>query len=167
MNGAIWLVLAAGAAAGPLNASVMSLLDAYEAPVDAASVRALGEGAAAELVAVAKDPSVPPTRRARAITALRYVEATDEVATALRDHLASESLLRRHAALSLAAVLGAAAIDDLEPLLADDDAQVRIAAARGLGRIGTERARAVLSARAAVETVPAVVEALDEARGTP
>lgn len=163
MTGAIWLLLAVPALAGPLRDSVMSMLSAYEAPIDAASVVALGDGAGAELVAIADDATVPPTRRARALTALQHVPQTPEVAEAFRRHLrGSEPLLQRHAALSMV-VLGNDAVDDLTAVLSSDDVALRVAAVQALGRISTKEAKAALTAHGAKETAGRVHEALHDA----
>ncbi|MEM6929467.1 MAG: HEAT repeat domain-containing protein [Myxococcota bacterium] len=163
MTGAIWLLLAAPAWAGPLRDSVMTLLGAYEAPIDAASVAALGDGAGTELVTIADDATVPPTRRARALTALQHVPQTPEVAEAFRRHLAgSEPLLQRHAALSMA-VLGDDAIGDLTGVLSRDDVALRVAAVQALGRIDTKAAKAALIAHGPRETEGRVQKALHDA----
>ncbi|MEN0063749.1 MAG: HEAT repeat domain-containing protein [Myxococcota bacterium] len=163
MIGAIWLGLGAVAAAGPLREPVMTLLNSHEEPIDAGSVKALGRGAAAELLEISQDPAVPPTRRARAITALSHVDMTTEIRNALTTHLrSSEPLLQRHAARSLVP-LGDAAIDDLNLALASDDVQLRIAAAEALGRIGTTRSARALRNRLARETHPLAKDALTTA----
>ncbi len=167
MTGALWLLLAVHATAGPLRDSVMTLLAAYEAPVTAEAIQALGPEVRAELIAIADDASVPPTRRARALTGLQHVERNQEVARAFRRHLDSEvSLIRRHAALSMA-VLGDDAVDALERSLAASDVELRLATVQSLARIGTPKARAALSARRSVESEARVLKALDDAGVAP
>ena len=163
MTGLIWLALVGQATAGPMREPVMAMLNGTETSVTAADVQALGEGATAELLEISKDPTVPPTRRARAITALRYVRMTPEVEQTLERHLdESESLLRRKAALSLATV-GQSAIARLSSALESADIHLRMAAARALGQIGSDQARTAIEQRLTTETEPVAQEALRDA----
>lgn len=155
------LALPVAASAGPKRDAVMDLLNAFEEPVRAADLAALGDGVDTELMEIAADPEVATTRRGRAVTSLQFYE-TDTVRTFLEARLvsgATESLLRRKAAASLAA-WGAAATPILGPVLGDRDVQVRIAVAQALGRVGDATARKLLRDRLATEPEPAVQEAI-------
>ena len=163
MIGAVWLLLVDAATAEPTRDAVMTLLNAYETPVDAAAVEHLGNGSGKVLVAISNDVSVPPTRRARAIAALQHVPHTSDVVRTLRRHLTgSEPLLQRHAALALS-VLGNDAVGDLVPALASTDSELRVAAATALGKIGSMQARAALKERLDTESEAAVRTAITAA----
>ena len=72
-------------------------------------------------------------------------------------------MFRRKAIMALGTAYGEQAVDWVSPYLTDKDEQVRMAAARTLGRVGGERARAALEGRKKKEKSDAVVEVLDKA----
>lgn len=164
-----WLTLAALAAPGfafaaPVDRdALLDLLNAYEEAPSAAELEALGSGVEAELLAVAVDEAVPLTRRARAVSALRFYPS-GSVRSFLESQLAAgtDELVRRKAIYSLAA-FGSAALPPLTGALADPDVQTRIAAANAIGTIGGSSARSALKAQLGAEKDPAVKDAIQAA----
>ncbi len=163
--GLVLLMPLASAWAGPQRDAVMDVLNAYEDVPTQADLAALGDGIDQELMEIADDHAVPSTRRGRAISALQHYR-TDAVRAFLDAHVdaADKGILRRKSVYSLAA-WGDAAVDKIATALADDDVQLRIAAASALGSIGTDEAKAALTARQAVESETAVSDALRKALG--
>ncbi|MDP2317375.1 MAG: HEAT repeat domain-containing protein [Pseudomonadota bacterium] len=137
-----------------LRGRVLDLLSAYEEPASAADWRALGEGAGAELYAVAQDTSLSHTRRAGAVYALGFfpTEAHRAYLAALATTDGADSLLRRKAVYALGAGWGDRAVPDLARALAAPDSQLRAATARALGKVGTPTAQEALRARLATES---------------
>ncbi|MES2644667.1 MAG: HEAT repeat domain-containing protein [Myxococcota bacterium] len=136
-----------------LRAKVIDLLSAYEEPANAADWRGLGAGAGAELYVLAQDGTLSPTKRAGAVYALGFFPT--DTHRALLASLAStdgtDALLRRKAVYALAAGWGDGALSELSRALAAPDTQLRVAAARALGRVGTPGATAALRGRLAIE----------------
>jgi HEAT repeat protein len=155
----------ASAWAGPQRDAVLELLNAYEDVPSQADLAALGDGIDQELMEIADDAKVPSTRRGRALSALQHYR-TDDVRTFLEAHVdaSDKGILRRKAAWSLAA-WGDDAVAKLQGALADDDVQLRIAVAQALGSIGTDTARAALTARLDPEPETAVKDAIRKALG--
>jgi len=152
------LLLPATTLAGPLAEPVVALLDGYERAPTPEDFRALGEGAQAELLEIAADADAPTTRRGRALTALAFYPNTETraVLDATLADAESKSLLRRKAAYAVGVGFGADAIPALTAALGDADPQLRMAAASALGAVGTDAAKAALSARRDLETEDAV-----------
>ena len=96
--------------------------------------------------AVAAHPSAPVTRELLAL-----LQAAEDPAT--RDDAARE--LTAAAAVSLGVAGNDGAVEALARALGRDDARLRMAAIRGLGRIGTAAARRVLETAAAFHPDPA------------
>lgn len=162
------LCAAMPAMAGAQHDAVMDLLNAYEATATADQLKALGEGVDAELMAIADDSGVAPSRRGRAVTALQYFPSETSknwLATRLVDD-AAEAIVRRKAALSLGVVAGAEGVTALTTALSATDAQLRIAAAQALGKVGTPEAVAALQGRLANEPETAVRMAIATAMGS-
>ena len=154
---ALWLP--ASGWAGEKRDAVMTLLNAYEAPVSQTDLQALGDGVDAELMAIAADSSVPHTRRARAVTALQYYP-TAEVRTFLEAQFeGDDALLQRKAVYSLAA-WGESAMPQLQAALASDDVQMRVAAARALGNVRGAAATTALRERLKEEADDVVIRAI-------
>lgn len=153
------------AVAGPLRDSVLAALDGVEDPPSRESLAPLGEGVAAELLEIARNPSVPPSRRGRAVTALGWFP-DDAVHDALVAWLSSDDrLLARKAAGALATGWGDRAVEDLRTALQSDDLQLRVAVVKALASIDSDAARAVLEARLATETDPTVKDGIRTALG--
>lgn len=161
-------LLGAQAEAGELREPLLDLLGAYEEPPTADALRALGPTVEAELWELAADPSLPPTRRGRAVTALGHFpsEGTRAALARVLDDAAQPSLLRRKAAWSLGSVPGGVA--HLLPRLGDGDAQVRAAVVGALApHVDDPGVRDALAARRAVEGSTTVRAALDGALAAP
>lgn len=136
-----------------LRARCIDLLSAYEEPATAADWRALGDGAAVELLAIAQDGALSHTKRANAIVALGWFP-NDAHRAFLAGMVATEtqdSLFRRKAVYALGNGWADGALPELNAALAAPDVQLRAAAARVLGRIGTPAAQDALRARLALE----------------
>lgn len=142
--------------AGELRAPVLALLDGVEDVPEATQLRAMGDGVGPELLELAQDPGLAPTRRARATHALGWFP-TDKH----RDWLSStlqgdDPMLARKASYALVNGWGDAAIPLVQPALASTDVQLRLASVRALGSLGTEPARQALTARLDLEQHAAV-----------
>lgn len=148
-----------------LRNAVLEQLSGYESGPSAESLRALGPDVGAELYRLATDPTVPSTRRIRAVYALGWFP-TDTTYTWLRTTLvdrAAESQIRRSAGWALANGWGDAAVVDLGVALTDPDEQLRAQVVRALAKVGTVPALDALRARQAVETEPMVARTLTDA----
>lgn len=121
--------------------------------------------ASTELLAIAKDSSVPHSRRGNAIVALGWfpVDAhRDYLAGLLKDTLA-DPFLRKKAVFGLANGWGDSALPTIELALTSPDVQLRMAAVHALARIGSKTALGLLRARLETESDPAVRESLSAA----
>ncbi len=152
--------------AGPHRDAVLDLLNAFEGAATADEMRAIGAGVDAELMEIADDGAVPTSRRGRAVSALGFFPS-DGVRTFLESHLkkADRPLLRRKAAMSLAAGWGEASVDVLAKELGDSDVQVRIAVVRALASVEAEAAKQVLREHLEAEQETAVRAAIEGALG--
>lgn len=162
------LLIPTAADAGALREPVMDLLNAYEDTATAEQLSALGEGVTDELMEIAVDGEVPSSRRGRAVSALGHFPA-DDTRAFLDARLAdadTSSLIRRKAAYALAAGWGEGAVRSLAGALADDDVQLRIAAAHALGELSDQAAKDALEARLAVEDSDAARDAIEKALGS-
>lgn len=140
-----------------LNGQLMDLLSASE-PATAEDYQQLGPNVEAELIAIVQDEEVALSRRSRAIRALGYVpseSARAVVETTLTDAEAP-SLMRRQAAFALATGWPEDNHAPLNAALADDDTQLRIAAAKALKLSKDPKAADALTARLEVEENEAV-----------
>jgi HEAT repeat protein len=157
--------LSAPALAGPLRSQVEAQLDGIESPPDAISLRALGEGVSAELIEIAQDAEASRTRRAKALHALGWFPsaATRAVLEGALD--GGDPKMARRAVYALGNGWGDQAVPAIERALADNDVQLRIAAAASLGNIGTPLARSALDARLKVEVEPTVRHTLQASLG--
>ena len=158
------LLLTQPAAAGDLREPALDLLGAYEDVPSAEDFRALGEGVVGELMEIGVEAQVPRSRRGRAVSALAFFPEA-EVQGYLEARLADasdDSIVRRKAAYALGAGFGAAAVGPLGAALADDDLQLRIAAAGALGALG-EPGRGALEGRLDAEPEAAGREAIEKA----
>ncbi|MFZ5481334.1 MAG: HEAT repeat domain-containing protein [Myxococcota bacterium] len=152
-----------------LRAQVLERLSGVEDPATEADLRALGAGVDVELFALAKDGTVPRSRRQSAVQALGWFPNEEHrawLATLVGDP-AGDRFLRRSACHALANGWGDAALPDLGKALADGDEQLRNQAARAIGRIGTPAAKSALEARLAVEPDGMVREAITASLGVP
>ncbi|MEZ4315983.1 MAG: HEAT repeat domain-containing protein [Myxococcota bacterium] len=159
-----WILLFADpAAAGELREPVLELLSAYEQGASAEDLRKLGEGVPTELIAIARDSAVPHSRRGRAVSALAHYPSP-EVRTFLDAQLVgSDGYLQRKATGAIVRAFRDDALPSVEPLLASEDRQLRLAAVNAVGALGSPRAREILSAHAASESDDTVKEALTTA----
>ncbi len=149
-----------------LRGRVVDLLSGVEYAPTAADWAALGNGAGAELLAIARDSAATPTQRGNALVALGYFPAPDHeshLSSVVRDG-GADSLLRRKACLGLARAAGGRAVSDLSVALDSDDVQLRTYAAKALGTLGGD-GRAALEARLARETNASVSDAINHALG--
>ncbi|MDP2306273.1 MAG: HEAT repeat domain-containing protein [Pseudomonadota bacterium] len=148
-----------------LRTKMIDLLSAYEEPPSAADWRALGAGAGAELYSLAQDTTLSHTRRAGAVYALGFfpTDANRAFLAGLVATDASDALLRRKAVYALGAGWGDGALSELTGALSAPDTQLRVAAARALGKVGTPSARAALQAQLGVEADASVRTTLSTA----
>ena len=149
---------AAYAADADLNRQVVDLLSAYETPASAEDYQQLGEGVEAELIAIANDDETALSRRSSAVHALGYVPSDAGriyVETTLAD-AEQPSLMRRQAAFALAIGWPEDNHAALTVALADEDTQLRIAAAKALKQSKDPLAAPALEARLQVEENDAV-----------
>lgn len=169
MRSLLVLLLAAASPAfadDALRAHCLEMLSAYEDPAGEAEWRALGTGAGAELLAIAKDSSLSHTKRANAVVALGWFPS-DASRTYLNTLAGTdgESLFRRKAVYALGNGWGDAAVSDIARALAAPDGQLRAAAARSLGKVGTPAAKDALRARLTVESDGMVRDAISSSLG--
>jgi HEAT repeat protein len=136
-----------------LRSKCIDLLAAYDDPATAEDWRALGDGAPAELMAIARDSKVSSTRRAGAVLALGWFptpETRTYVTTVLYD-VDAANILRRKATFALGNGWGEQAMPELVATLASEDVQLRQAAARAIAKLGTPAAKTALQERLTVE----------------
>jgi hypothetical protein len=156
---------AAEPASTDLHGRVTDLLSGIENPATEADWIALGSGAATELIAVANDANALPTHRGNALVALGYFPSstTEALLTQWVVGEGSDSLLRRKACLGLARGFGDNAVSSLTVALSSADVQLRAAAGRALGEIGSEAAKAAISTRLSTESNASVRDTLSRA----
>ncbi len=134
----------------------------------AAELRALGKTPDKSLMALSSDTHAEALVRARATAGLRFFP-TPEVKTFLGKLIqknakatdATDRLIVRRAALALGWMVGASAPDTLALLFDNDDVEVRVDAAIGLGLTRAEAAVGYLRRRLAVESAPRVREQIE------
>ena len=134
----------------------------------AAELRALGKAPDKTLMALSSDPHAEGLVRARATAGLRFFP-TPEVQTFLGKLIqknakatdATDRLIVRRAALALGWMVVADAPDTLALLFDNDDVEVRVDAAIGLGLTRSESATGYLRRRLAVESAPRVREQIE------
>lgn len=139
--------------ADTLGQQIDALMGGYEYVPPASAWTRLGPEAASRLRVIAEDTHQLPSKRLRAVSALALFP-TSETRAFLEQILANEqasSLMRRKAALSLAAGFGTSALPVVARHAASPDVRLRDDVARALGLIKTPEARAVLQSRLAVE----------------
>jgi hypothetical protein len=149
---------AAYAADADLNRQVVDLLSAYETPASAEDYQKLGEGVETELIAIANDEDQALSRRSSAVHALGYVpsDAGRVYVETTLSNPEQPSLMRRQAAFALATGWPEDNHASLTVALADEDTQLRIAAAKALKVSTDPLAPAALEARLEVEDNDAV-----------
>ncbi|HEU4406470.1 MAG TPA: HEAT repeat domain-containing protein [Polyangiaceae bacterium] len=111
------------------------------------------------LIELAGDRGEPPHKRSNALASLRFFAGVPGARAELEARAgdpAAPRYLRRTAARALAAAYGDDALATLGPLLGDPDPDLRDAAVRALGALGSVRSRALLEGRASVEADPNV-----------
>ena len=136
--------------------------------VDAKQLRALSPTPEKPLMAIASDDHAEGLIRARAVSALRLVPSP-----AIRDYLgklveskakavdASDRLIVRRAAVALGWLAAPHAPEKLAQLFANDDADVRLDAAIGLGLTRAADAADILRRQLLVEVVPRVHDQIE------
>jgi HEAT repeat protein len=115
------------------------------------------------LVEVADDVSMAPSRRARAVTGLRYAPVP-AAATALERIAKDEKslpMLRRKAVLGLGSVSQAASLPVLEGLLSSPDPLFRDAVLQGIAEVATPEAVKMVEARLAIEKSESVRKTME------
>jgi hypothetical protein len=131
-------------------------------------LRALGKAPDKTLMALSSDTHADGLVRARATAGLRFFP-TPEVQTFLGKLIqknakttdATDRLIVRRAALALGWMVAATASDTLALLFDNDDIEVRVDAAIGLGLTRSEAAVGYLRRRLAVESAPRVREQIE------
>jgi len=149
---ALGLMLSLPAFAGSLREPVLAALGGVEDVPTAADLQGLGDNVPAELLEIAQDSSLSHTTRARAVIALGWFPNEPSRSWLVGTLGGGDGILARKAAFALATGWGDEAVPLLQPALAADDVQLRLAAVRALGRVDSVRARASLDQRLAVET---------------
>ncbi|HYI00718.1 HEAT repeat domain-containing protein [Hyalangium sp.] len=148
-----------------LRTQVVSLLEQPDAlPPYGARWQPLGPGALGVLQELASNPKIPAAQRARAVTSMAAVDhpqAADHLRVLLED-ASTAPPLRASAVIALSLRAGTEAIPTLLPFLQAPDDQVRIAAARALGRLGGAQVQQALEERLPFEREPLVREALQQ-----
>ena len=167
---AITVLLVVSADAGRA-ATERSRFEAYLGDHDvptAVELRALGKAPDKTLMALSSDTHADGLVRARATAGLRFFP-TPEVQTFLGKLIqknakamdVTDRLIVRRAALALAWMVVADAPDTLVLLFDNDDVEVRVDAAIGLGLTRSEAAVAYLRRRLVVESAPRVREQIE------
>ncbi|HBQ12765.1 MAG: HEAT repeat domain-containing protein [Sandaracinaceae bacterium] len=159
---ALLVAQTAAAQAAPSRDRVRQLLSGIEDVPSDADWQRLGDGALPVLIDLYADGDEAPYVRLRAVDAVAAFPrtATRTFLLAVAQAEGQSDLFVRQAVLALARGFGRAALSDLRPFLAHDEAVVREAAARALGGIGGDEATAALRARLEVERDRVVREAL-------
>lgn len=150
----------------PVRAQVIDALSGYESVPSAAEWEKMGD-VGPELFALSKDPTISPSVRVRATHALGYFPAADHQAwlgSLIADPTVSTQL-RRASCYALANGWGDTALPLISPALTDSDKQLRNAAARAVGSIGSPAARATLEGRLVAEADPMVQNTLKSLLG--
>jgi HEAT repeat protein len=162
------LALALAAQPGPVEptpevrSQVRALLGAIHGPVDVEAFRALGPGAEEALLESARDGTLAPSRRARALEALAGFGGprAEAVHRELAAATSAPRAVRRTAVRGLGQLAGAA---DARVALTgylerDRDPTVRAAAAEALARAAPEEGCARIRSQARAEASPARYE---------
>ena len=142
-------------------------LAAHDVPT-AAELRALAKSPEDALMAIASDTRAEGLIRSRAVAALRLVPTLGVQAflgKLLQGHAKAtdptERLIVRRAAVAIGWMAGPGAAEKLVPLFDNEDADVRIDAAIGLGLTRAGAAATYLRRQHAVETVPRVRDQIE------
>jgi HEAT repeat protein len=143
-----------------------SKIEVYLAAHDVASAEDLQQLATAPekvLMAVASDAHVEGLVRARAVAALHFVGSHEAQAflskliqSKAKATNATDRLILRRAAMVLGWMAGAGAAEDLAQLFDNDDADVRLDAAIGIGLTRAETAATLLRRQLTAESAPRV-----------
>ncbi len=136
-------------APGELRPKVEALLSGYERIPTDEDWKRLGPEALGVLLQIYQDPAQLPSTRTRAVASLAQVDnpaAVDALKAIVAD-AAIEAQYRSTAVLALGARTGEKALPQLQPLLEDKSPQLRDAASRAIGKVGTQEARKSLEER--------------------
>lgn len=147
-----------------LRDAVDALLSGYERVPTEEDWKRLGPDALGVLEQIYNDPAALPSRRTRAVASMAQVDNPEAVSRlkAIVGDSAADPQYRSTAALALAYRTGEKSLPEVQPLLDHQDPRLRDAAARALGRVGTEDARKFLEERLGKEEDPAVREAIQQ-----
>jgi HEAT repeat protein len=149
---------------GDLKAKVEALLSGYERIPTDEDWKRLGPDALGVLEQLYNDPAQLPSTRTRAVASMAQVDnpaAVDSLKAIVADAKV-DAQYRSTAVLALGYRTGEQALPQLEPLLDDKSPQMRDAAARAIGKVGTPDARKSLEERLGKEQDPAVREAIQQ-----
>jgi hypothetical protein len=148
-----------------------SKFEAYLAGHDvplAAELRALAKTPEDPLMAIVSDTRVEGLIRSRAVAALRLVPTKGVqfflgklIETKAKATDASDRLIVRRAAVALGWMVAPGAAEKLDLLFENEDAEVRLDAAIGLGLSRAETAATLLRRQLAVESVPRVRDQIE------
>jgi len=143
---------------GNARARLFAYLETHDVPA-AAELRALAPAPDALLMSIVDDTRAGGLVRSRAVAALRLLPSPAVqgflgklVAAKARAKDATDRLIVRRAAVALGWMAAPNAAAQLATLFANDDAEVRLDAAIGLGLTRTEDAAVILNRQLAVET---------------
>ena len=146
---------------------IQAYLAAHDVP-SAAELRALAASPENALMVIASDQRAEGLIRSRAVAALRLV-ATPEVRVFLGKLVQTKAkatdktdrLIVRRAAVALGWLAGSGAVEQLALLFDNEDAEVRLDAAIGLGLTRAETAATQLRRQLAVEAAPRVRDQIE------
>jgi len=157
----------AGGAAGDPRPKVEAYLAAKDVPA-AAELAALASAPEKPLMAIATDAKADGLLRARAVAALRLVPSPEVgaflfklIAAKAKASEATDRLIVRRAAVALGWLAGPGTPEQLALLFDNEDAEVRLDAAIGLGLTRAADAPGLLRQQLAVETVPHVRDQIE------
>jgi len=157
----------AGGAAGDPRPKVEAYLAAKDVPA-AAELAALASAPEKPLMAIATDAKADGLLRARAVAALRLVPSPEVgaflfklIAAKAKASEATDRLIVRRAAVALGWLAGPGTPEQLALLFDNEDAEVRLDAAIGLGLTRAVTAPGLLRRQLAVESVARVREQIE------
>jgi hypothetical protein len=146
-------------------------LEAFLADHDvpsAAQLQTIARAPAKSLMTIAADAHAPALVRARAVAALRLFPSADTrsflaglIEAKAKTTDATEGLLVRRAAVALGWLGGPDVCEQIAVLFANENSEIRVDAAIGLGLTRAAEAPALLRAQLAVETVPRVRDQIE------
>ena len=157
--------VAAAQSNGPTRAQVRELLSGIEDVPSDADWQRIGERVIPILMELANDANEPPYVRMRAVSATAAFPrpAVRTFLVALGRAEGQGDLMIAQVVSALGRAFGDRALQELDGYLHHEEAVVREAAARQLGRLQSDRARTALRAQLRVERLPHVRVTIERA----